>query len=120
MKKRVIISLLVLICFFTILMGCDPVFPQENISVVPLEPLYQGTTVEIEIIYPPSPGSIVFSWKEQNIEIISGVETIAVSGLSVTGLKPGTALIKVNATAYCEVGGEQESVYSTEVKITIE
>ena len=119
MKKRMFFSAIFLLFCLIVLTGCDPVFPQGTISIVPLETLSQGTTVDIEIIYPPPPGSIVFSWKEQNIEILKGIDIVTVSGLSITGLKPGIALIKVNATAYCSPGRQQESIYSTEIEIKV-
>ena len=118
MKRNILIFIAFLVFCLGMLAGCDPVFPEGDLEVAPLSILAQGTSVKIEIIYPPTHDSIFFTfgWKDQNIEIVNGTDVVAVSGLTITGLKPGTALIRVNATTFC---GEQEGVYSTEVEVQV-
>jgi hypothetical protein len=112
-------------CFLILLVltACDPVFPPGNIRVIsPPEPLYQGDSFNIEIIYPNMGGTAVHNWKNQNIEILEGDGIIEVYGLTITGLNPGDARIKVNVTAVLHplATGYTERVYSTEVSIGVE
>lgn len=126
MKKRAFISLvflLIAICFLT---ACDPIFPPGNLKVENVEKLSQGTSVEIKIIYPNTEGSLVkvLDWKDQSVEVLKGEDIIDVSDLTITGLKPGKALIKVNATTVISEEAAQqgydEKVYSTEVELRVE
>lgn len=123
MKKRVLLTAISLLFCLGIFTGCDPIYPPGKLKVAKIETLSQGTTVGIEIIYPNTGGSIVLGWKDQNAEIINGNDIVAVSGLSITGLKPGTSLIKVNATTIisneANTAGHKEKVYSAEIEIKV-
>ena len=114
-----------LLCIFTVTMltACDFIYPPGKIKVAKLEPIYQGTSFEIEIIYPNTGGTCVFGWKDQNIEIIEGDDIIEVSDLTITGLKPGNAKVKVSATTVLSEDGLKrysEKIYSTELKIKVQ
>ncbi len=123
MQKRVFLSAVLLLVCLGILTGCDPIYPTGKLRVAKIEPLSQETSVDIEIVYPNTGGSIVLDWKEQSIKIINGEDVISISGLTITGLKSGTALIKVSATTVlsdeASKSGYEEKVYSTEVEITV-
>ena len=84
MKKKVILILVFLLFWSIPLTGCDPIYPTGTLKVVKPGTLSPGSSVDIEIIYPNSGGSIVCGWKDQNIEIIKGEDIIAVSGLTIT------------------------------------
>ena len=123
MQKRVLLSIVILLMGVSILSGCEPIYPLGNIKVEEIEPLSQGTSVNIDIIYPYIGDTWVVGWKDQNIEIIEGDDIVTVSDLTVTGVKPGDAFIKVNATTvmYNDAvkSDDEERVYSTKVKITV-
>jgi hypothetical protein len=117
MKKKVILILVFLLFLSIPLTGCDPIYPIGTLKVVKPGTISPGSSVDIEIIYPPN--SIrVGGWKNQNIEIIKGDDIVAVSGLTITGISKGTAKIKVSATTVVPEGYE-EKIYSTELKITV-
>lgn len=122
--KRTIRSAMSLLFFLCILTGCDPIYPIGSLKTTEIKSISKGETVNFEITYPNIGGSIVTGWKEQSVEIISGDDIVAVSGLSVTGIKTGTAVLKINAaTVISEEAAEEgykEKIYSTEVKITVE
>lgn len=94
-----------------------------NLQIEKIEDLSIGESVEIKISYPNSGGSIVIGWKDQTVEIIEGAEIIEISGLTVKGLKAGTAVIRVSATTVIsEIAleqGEEEKIYSTTAQITV-
>lgn len=123
MRKRVIWIVTLLLTGVCIMTGCDPIYPTGELRVEKMQPLSQGASMNIEIIYPNTGGSIVLGWKEQCVEIISGDDIISVSGLTITGLKSGVASIKVSATTIISdesfAAGYEEKVYSvvTEVKV---
>lgn len=123
MRKRVIWIVTLLLTGVCIMTGCDPIYPTGELRVEKMQPLSQGASMNIEIIYPNTGGSIVLGWKEQYVEIISGDDIISVSGLTITGLKSGVASIKVSATTVISdediASGHEEKVYSvvTEVKV---
>lgn len=123
MRKRVIWIVTLLLTGVCIMTGCDPIYPTGELRVEKMQPLSQGASMNIEIIYPNTGGSIVLGWKEQYVEIISGDDIISVSGLTITGLKSGVASIKVSATTVISdesfAAGYEEKVYSvvTEVKV---
>lgn len=123
MRKRVIWIVTLLLTGVCIMTGCDPIYPTGELRVEKMQPLSQGASMNIEIIYPNTGGSIVLGWKEQCVEIISGDDIISVSGLTITGLKSGVASIKVSATTVISdesfAAGYEEKVYSvvTEVKV---
>lgn len=123
MRKRVIWIVTLLLTGVCIMTGCDPIYPTGELRVEKMQPLSQGASMNIEIIYPNTGGSIVLGWKEQYVEIISGDDIISVSGLTITGLKSGVASIKVSATTIISdediASGHEEKVYSvvTEVKV---
>lgn len=123
MRKRVIWIVTLLLTGVCIMTGCDPIYPTGELRVEKMQPLSQGASMNIEIIYPNTGGSIVLGWKGQYVEIISGDDIISVSGLTITGLKSGVASIKVSATTVISdesfAAGYEEKVYSvvTEVKV---
>lgn len=124
MKTKIVISALLCICCFVFLTGCDPKYPPDKLKVEKIETLSQGSSVDIKIIYPNTGGSIVLGWKDENMEIVDGNEFVSISGLSITGLKPGTARIKVNATTVISdeaaAAGNKDKVYSVEIEIKVE
>ena len=124
MRKKVIFLLSLLLTGLCVLTGCDPIYPTDELRVEIIEPLSQGSSADIEIIYPNTGGSIVLGWKDQCVEIVSGYDIISVSGLEITGLKSGTASIKVSATTVISDGslasGYEEKVYYTMAKVKVE
>jgi len=123
MKKENILILALLLFCSIVFISCDPIYPPGNLMVVKIEPLSQGSSVDVEIIYPNTGGSVVLEWKEQNIEIMDGEDIIAISGFTITGISRGTARIKVNATTVISdeaaERGYEERIYSTEFRITV-
>ena len=123
MKKENILILALLLFCSIVFISCDPIYPPGNLMVVKIEPLSQGSSVDVEIIYPNTGGSVVLEWKEQNIEIMDGEDIVAISGLTITGISRGTARIKVNATTVISdeaaERGYEERIYSTEFRITV-
>jgi hypothetical protein len=123
MKKKVVLILVFLLFCSILLTGCDPIYPTGTLKVIKPGTLSAGSSVDIEIVYPNTGGSIVYDWKDQNIEIIKGEDIIAVSGLTITGIRKGTAQIKINVTtaitddAY--QSGNEERIYSTKLKIIV-
>ena len=122
MKKAVHLSiaLLVVVC---VLISCDPIYPPGKLKIENINPLRQGSSTNIEIIYPNDGGSIVFGWKDQRVEILSGSDIVSVSDLTVTALKPGVASIKVSATTIISseaaASGFEEKTYSVVTRITV-
>ena len=120
--NKAIIVIFILLCLTT-LIGCDPIYPPGKLKIKDIESLSVGKTINIEIIYPNTGGSIVFGWKDQNLEIISGSDIVSVSGLSLTGIKSGTVKIKINATTRISdeaiQTGREEKVYSKEIEIKV-
>lgn len=88
-----------------------------------IKSLIQGSSADIEIIYPNIGGSIVLGWKEQSVEIISGTDIVAVADFTITGLKSGIALIRVSATTIISDNayelGYKEKVYFTEIEVEV-
>lgn len=121
MKKIVIFLCLCILS--NNLIGCEPLYPLGDLEISPITSLAPGESVEIEFLYPDG-GISVSGWKDETVEIVTGADVIEVSGYTVTGLKPGTAVIKVEATTVLTEGavkeGDEERVYSTEVKIEVE
>lgn len=124
MMKRAILLISLLLTGLYIMTGCDPVYPTGELRVEKMQPLSPGDSANIEIIYPNIGGSIVLGWKEQCVEIISGDDIISVSGLTITGLKSGTASIKINATTIISdesfASGYGEKVYSIVMEVKVE
>lgn len=122
MKKPVAISFLFSICLL-LFTGCDPIYPTGKLKVREIEPFDLGTSADIDILYPNTGGSIVLGWKDQRIDIIQGEDIVTVSDLSVTGIKTGTALIRVSATTVisdeARESGYDEKEYWTEAEITV-
>lgn len=120
-------ALCLLIClslvsvFFT---SCDPIYPNGSLNVGDISPLSLGETVEINIIYPETGGSIVTGWKDANVCILEGNDVVSISGMTVSALKPGTAILKISATTIltedAQNQGYTEKTYSTEAKIIVE
>ncbi|NLZ46459.1 MAG: hypothetical protein GX896_07175 [Clostridiales bacterium] len=126
MIKKIFISAFVIVIALCVLTACDPIYPVPvgELKLTQIENLSTGDTVDVEITYPNTGGSIVFGWKDQKIEIIDGDDIISVSELTITGLKPGTATIKVSAiTVLSEEESEsskKEKEYSAEMTIKVE
>ena len=114
--------LFIVVCL-SILIGCDPEYPAGDLEVNKIEPIAIGDSIDIEIIYPNTGDSAVTGWKNQNIEIISGRDIVSVSGLTLTGIKSGTARVKINATTDITFLGveseEDEIVYSKQLEIKV-
>ncbi len=123
MKKTVIMQTLLLLILSCILTGCDPIYPTDKLKVEKIGSISQGSSAEIKIIYPNTGGTVVEGWKDQSIEILSGDDIISVSGLTVTGLKPGTAKIEVKAVTVIndenKSSGHEEKIYSASAEIKV-
>ena len=122
MKKTIFIVLIILICV-SIFTGCDPVLPTDNISAdYEPKPLIVGNTAEIEIIYPDTTGTAVVEWTDQKVKIVEGSDIVEVSGLTIKGLKPGKAVLKIEVTANCAYNGVviDKPVFSTELEVEVE
>jgi len=121
--KSVLVPILIFLWLF-VLIGCDSTYPPGKLKVSNIDPISLGETITIDIIYPNEGGTIVFGWKDQNVEIISGGDILSVSGLSITGIHAGTASIRVNATTIISdeaaESGYEEKVYSIVLSITVE
>lgn len=124
MKKRIFVSVVIMLLGIVFLTGCDPIYPLGNIQAEKIGPLSQGESAQIKLVYPNTGGSIVTGWKDQKAEIIEGEDIVEISGLNVTGLKPGTAKIKISATTVIieeyAAEGKKEKVYSTEITVKVE
>lgn len=123
MRKYSVLSILGLICL-VLLISCDPVaYPPGQLKVESIEPLSPGSTTSIKIIYPNIGGSIVLGWKNQKVEIEEGTDVVSVSGLEITGIKPGFARIIVSATTIIAdeeiLKGNDEIEYYTEILVEV-
>ncbi|MBO4870183.1 MAG: hypothetical protein J6330_03350 [Clostridia bacterium] len=122
MRKTFFMILISLFCL-SVFYGCDPVLPTENIvAVYEPNPLIQGSSADIEIIYPDTTGTPIVEWTDQKVEVINGNDIVEVSGLKITGLKPGKAVLKVEVKANCAYGGIviDKPVFSTELEVEVE
>lgn len=122
MKSRVLITIMLLFFSMSMLTGCDPKLPAANIAAnYTPNPLTHGSSADIEIIYPNTDGTAVVKWTHQDVEIISGSDVVEVSGLSITGLQPGTAILRVSVRANCSFMGLiiDKPVFSTELKVEV-
>jgi len=106
------------------LVGCDYAYPQRGIRVERIGALSVGDTTEIKINYPSA--LRIFGWGDENIEILDGEDVIAVSDLTIVALVPGTAQIRVNATATVLVSEGtdphrvyEEWIYYVELYVTV-
>ena len=87
----------------------------------------QTCALPISVIDKPDTGYFsiveVIGWKDQNLEIIQGDDIVSVSGLSITGLKAGTAVLKISVTTIISEqdisSGYDEKVYSTRVRVKV-
>lgn len=126
MRKRALLPVAILLIGICLLTACDPKYPLGNIKVENVESISQGKTAKMKIVY-PADSIFVSEWKDISVEIIEGEDIIEVSDegsdFMITGLKPGTALIKVSATTViseeAKEDGNEERVYSTEAEITV-
>lgn len=121
MKKTFGITaiLLILVCLLT---ACDPVLPADTIRVeLTPNPLPKGTSAEINIYYPPTDDTAIADWVNPRVEILEGDEIIAVSGLEVTALDPGRALLLVEVDADCTFLGIviDRVTYSAELEVNV-
>ena len=122
MKKAVFAVLILTVCL-SLFASCDPVLPTENISATyEPKPLTEGTAAEIEIIYPDTAGTPIVKWTDQKVEIIKDSDIVEVSGLTVTGLKPGKAVLKIEVKANCAYNGVviDKPVFTTELEVEVE
>jgi hypothetical protein len=122
MKKTVFAILISALCLI-MLTGCDPVLPTDNISAdYEPKPLTQGASAEIEIVYPDTTGTPIVEWTDQRIEIIKGSDIVEVSGLTVTGLKPGKAVLKIEVRANCAYMGIviDKPVFTAEPEVEVQ
>ncbi len=122
MKKTVFAILISALCLI-MLTGCDPVLPTDNISAdYEPKPLTQGASAEIEIVYPDTTGTPIVEWTDQRIEIIKGSDIVEVSGLTVTGLKPGKAVLKIEVRANCAYMGIviDKPVFTAELEVEVQ
>lgn len=122
MKKSVILTIITILACLIVLTGCDPVLPAGNISAdYETKPLTQGSTASISIAYPDTENTAVVKWTDQNIEVISGKNIVEVSGLSIKGLRPGTAVLKVKVRENCAYIGFiiDKPIFSTEFKVEV-
>lgn len=104
------------------LTGCDPVLPEEGIQAVYApSPLMEGETAEIQITYPDTANTAVVAWGEPTVTLLAGEEVVEVSGLSVKGLEPGEAKVRVEVQADCSFLGFiiDRPVFSTELTIEV-
>ena len=118
--KSFIAALMSAVLLFAV--GCDPVLPVENIyaDYTP-KPLIQGSSVNIEIIYPDITGTPIVEWTDQRVEIIEGNDIVEVSGLTIKGLKPGKAVLKIEVKANCAYNGVviDKPVFATELEVEV-
>ncbi len=121
--KRTVVTVLILLFCLSVFAGCDPVLPTENISAdYAPKPLTQGSSADIEIIYPDTADTPIVKWTDQKVEIVRGKDIVAVSGLTVTGLKPGKAVLKIEVKANCAYNGIviDKPVFTTELEVEVE
>jgi hypothetical protein len=120
--KRQSLLMGLLVVLLILLTGCDPIYPLGKLKIEALHALDIGDTIEIKLIY-PSGGIGIIEWRNQTIEVINNPNVISVSGLQITGVEPGTATIKISATATLEKdvndSESKEIVYSVLAKITV-
>lgn len=124
-KRLLLVSAFVILMLIT-LWGCEPIYPLGNIKAEKIPTLSPGESIEVVIVYPDTGYfSIVevIGWKDQNLEIIQGDDIVSVSGLSITGLKAGTAVLKISVTTIISEqdisSGYDEKVYSTRVRVKV-
>lgn len=123
MVKKKFVMVFVCLFYICLLICCDPVYPCEELKISNVDPIAQHESIEIEITYPNIGGSIVIGWENVSLEIISGVDVVSVDGLTITGLSPGTAEIKICATTILSdeaiAQGYEEKIYSTMLEIVV-
>ena len=122
MKKTIFVILVLLFCM-SIFIGCDPVLPTDSIAAdYEPKPLVQGASANIEITYPDTTGTAIVGWTDQKIEIVKGDDIVQVSGLTITGLKPGKAVLQIEVKANCAYNGTviDKPVFSTELEVEVE
>lgn len=120
MKK--IICILAVFILTLNLLSCDPVLPKENIKAIcTSNPLKLNETAEIKIIYPNISDTAVVDWTTPEIEIVSGGDVVEMSGMTVTGIKQGIAILNVTVKAQCAFNGIiiDDPAFATEVIIEV-
>jgi len=124
MRKALLTRLLIIPISLTFLLGCDPTYPPGNIKVEDVDHLSLGETVTLDIEYPNDGGTIVFGWKDQTVEFLSGVGQVSISGLSITGTQAGVVVLRVSATTviseYAAESGYEDRVYSIEITVNVD
>lgn len=104
--KRVIFVCLSIITFLLFVTSCDPVLPDESIEVVcSKNPVSVGESLDIQIIYPDTADTAIVEWTEPVIKVLQGEDVISINGMSVTGIKTGTATISVSVKGLCSFYG---------------
>jgi hypothetical protein len=71
-KKKSMKCTLLLVLLLTVI-GCDSIYPIGRLRVLKPGKMKPNDTVQIEILYPNTGGTIVEDWKDHCTEIISGV-----------------------------------------------
>jgi hypothetical protein len=112
-----------LIIFMIIFAGCDSelhLFGRINASYEP-HPVTQGETANVVIDY----GEFAnLRWTNQMVTIINGNDIVDVSGLTITALQPGTALLRVEATGHTQypifIFITEKQTFSTELEVIVE
>lgn len=122
MNKMFICAVSFLLVCVGLLTACDPVLPAGNISAdYAPKPLPQGTTAEIELSYPDTTDTAVVGWNDPTVTIVSGEDVVKVSGRSITGLKTGTAVLRVEVKANCSFLGFiiDKPIFTTELHVDV-
>ena len=121
MKKTIFVILVLLFCM-SIFIGCDPVLPTDNIAAdYEPKPLVQGASANIEITYPDTTGTAIVGWTDQTVELVKGDDIVQVSGLTITGLKPGKAVLQIEVKANCAYNGVviDNPIFTTELEVEV-
>jgi hypothetical protein len=120
--KKWICVLLVLLLAVCLLTSCDPVLPEQKLSVVCTpHPLAIGQTAELTLQYPDTEGTPIVAWGTPLVTVLEGKDIIATDGLQVTAIGTGTARILVEVKADCAFMGIviDHPSFQTEVEITV-
>jgi len=122
MKHKTLAMVVVAVLALGMLGGCDPAHPADSIEATySPHPLSPGQSATIDIEYPSSKDVSVSKWSDQSVAIVSGEDIVEVSGLTVTGVSPGTAVLHVQAVAnYAFLGLViDKEVISTDIEVEV-
>ncbi len=126
MIKRKMRLFMIAFCLIS-MTACDSDFPLKPLRVeYEPNPLPVGISTEVKITYPDD-GILPIVWKNQNIKIVKGGDVLEVSGLTIKGIKPGTAVISVEAAAVpageepaiVRDETEEEKKYTTKIEVKV-